>query len=276
MELTPRDTEILRVVHRHRFLRSPQVAALLRQSHQPILRRLQKLYHHGYLDRPACQLDYYQRAGSRSMVHGLASRGAAYLQRIGEATYPATHQKVGRLFLDHALMISDIMVALTIACRELPNIQLVREKDMAALPSKRREAYRWRVTLPNLGEIGVVPDAMFAVSDHRQQVLVCLEADCGTMPVVSKNLQRSSLSRKLAAYEASWRAGIFRERFDAPRVRVLTVTTCEQRLASLTTCASKHQNGLFHSITLSQVLSTPSELLSALLDSVLSVRTAPA
>ena len=51
-EMTARDTEILRMVNRHRFLRSHQIAELLDGSREQVLRRLQRLYHHGYLERP--------------------------------------------------------------------------------------------------------------------------------------------------------------------------------------------------------------------------------
>ena len=47
IELTERDRDIIRLVHRHRFLRSPQITALLGGSSQQLLRRLQSLYHHG-------------------------------------------------------------------------------------------------------------------------------------------------------------------------------------------------------------------------------------
>ncbi len=56
MRLTPRDEEILRAVFRHRFLRSNQIARIVSGSRQQLLRRLQSLYHHGYLERPRCQL----------------------------------------------------------------------------------------------------------------------------------------------------------------------------------------------------------------------------
>jgi len=49
IELTDRDTRIIRQVNRHRFLRSPQIAMLVGGSAQQTLRRLQLLYHHGYL-----------------------------------------------------------------------------------------------------------------------------------------------------------------------------------------------------------------------------------
>jgi hypothetical protein len=52
IQITERDLEILRQVHKHRFLRSNHIVALLNSSAQMILRRLQLLYYHGYLDRP--------------------------------------------------------------------------------------------------------------------------------------------------------------------------------------------------------------------------------
>jgi DNA-binding Lrp family transcriptional regulator len=61
IELTERDRDIIRLVHRHRFLRSTQIVALVGDSSQQLLRRLRLLYHHGYLERPRAQIDYYHR-----------------------------------------------------------------------------------------------------------------------------------------------------------------------------------------------------------------------
>ena len=63
MQLTERDRDILRQVRRHRFLRSSHILALIGGSSQQVLRRLQRLYHHGYLDRPRAQIDYFHRGG---------------------------------------------------------------------------------------------------------------------------------------------------------------------------------------------------------------------
>ncbi|MFY9826270.1 MAG: replication-relaxation family protein [Thermoanaerobaculia bacterium] len=79
MVLTPRDLEILRAVHRHRLLRSTHLIALSDGSRQTTLRRLQLLFHHGYLDRPSMQLDWYAR-GSEPLVYALGSRGAELLE----------------------------------------------------------------------------------------------------------------------------------------------------------------------------------------------------
>jgi hypothetical protein len=51
VQLTDRDRAIIEQVHRHRFLRSSHIAALLGGSTQQLLRRLQRLYHKGYLER---------------------------------------------------------------------------------------------------------------------------------------------------------------------------------------------------------------------------------
>src|SRR6185503_4529649 len=80
LQLTERDVEIVRYVRAHRFSRSSNIAALLASTLQPVLRRLQLLYHHGYLERPRAQLDYYHKGGSRTMVYGMGDKGAALLK----------------------------------------------------------------------------------------------------------------------------------------------------------------------------------------------------
>src|ERR1043165_8920687 len=77
--ITNRDREIIRFVYSHRFLRSSQIAALIGASRQPVLRRLQLLFHHGYLTRPRAQVEYFTKGGSREIVYGLGNKGAKSL-----------------------------------------------------------------------------------------------------------------------------------------------------------------------------------------------------
>jgi len=75
IRLTERDHAIIRLIQRHRFLRSDQIIALIGGSAQNLSRRLQGLFHHGYLERPRAQLHYYERSGllaPRSGLHHLA------------------------------------------------------------------------------------------------------------------------------------------------------------------------------------------------------------
>lgn len=275
MELTPRDAEILRLLRRHRFLRSNHIAALLGDSRQQLLRRLQKLYHHGYVERPLCQLDYFHRGGSLAMVYGLGNRGAAFLLRTQNSVpvrldWNARNRSATRLFLDHALMISEILVALETACRARGNVRLRHAEELEH--SSQGDASRWSIVACGAEHITVIPDAVFALERTQtdgstDSVLYCLEADRGTMPVQSANQHRTSIARKLTAYETSWRTNIFRQRFNATRVQVLTVTTSVARLDSIKDCASSQVSatGLFHFTAFPEILVSSARFLDSLL-----------
>ena len=275
MELTPRDAEILRLLRRHRFLRSHHIAALLGDSRQQLLRRLQKLFHHGYVERPLCQLDYFHRGGSLAMVYGLGNRGAAFLLRTENSApvrldWNARNRSSTRLFLDHALMISDVLVALETACRARGDVRLRHAEELAH--SARGDTARWSIPARGMERTAVIPDAVFALERTQpdgstDSVLYCLEADRGTMPVQSANEHRSSIARKLTAYETSWRTNIFRQRFNATRVQVLTVTTSAARLDSITACASNRVSaaGLFHFAAFTDILVSSARFLDSLL-----------
>src|SRR5271166_5080559 len=86
LRLTSRDIKILRYVARYRFLRSTHLTALLDGAPQPILRRLQLLYHHGYLERPRSQIDYYRPGGgSKAIVYGLTAKGVALIKETQDS-----------------------------------------------------------------------------------------------------------------------------------------------------------------------------------------------
>ena len=188
MDMRARDTEILRMVNRHRFLRSHHIADLVGGSRQQVLRRLQRLYHHGYLERPACQIDYYQHGGSRSIAYGLAGRGAAHLRRVDDTPFSrldwtSRNRSVKRLFLEHALMVSDIMAALEIACRQRGNVRRLIEHEipLPAATRNQRAPFQWTVTDSGKERLGVIPDRVFSLEsgDKRERILCFLEADRG-------------------------------------------------------------------------------------------------
>ena len=252
MQLTERDRQIIRLVHRHRFLRSLQILALMGDRSQQLLRRLQLLYHHGFLERPRSQLDYYQyhAAGSRPIVYGLGNKGGALLrQELGvafrEVSWGEKNRAVRRMFLDHALLVSDVMVAIELACRKI-GVRLVTEQELA-LPGKC-QLFKWTVNINSSLKLGVVPDRVFALefrdqAGNRERAFFFLEADRGTMPVRRRNLFQTSFYRKLLAYEATWSQSIHRTRFGFHRFRVLAVTTSAKRVESLFEACSQLQRG---------------------------------
>src|SRR5580765_3797129 len=106
LRLTERDREILGHVHRHRFLRSSHIVTLADGSEQQLLRRLQLLFHHGYLDRPRSQLAYYHQGGSKNIVYGLGNKGAKLLAGFAEPRprfdWTDRNQSVKQLYLEHS------------------------------------------------------------------------------------------------------------------------------------------------------------------------------
>lgn len=251
LQLTERDRDIIRLVYRHRFLRSSHICSLASGSSQQILRRLKLLYHHAYLVRPRSQIDYYHQGVSREMVYGLGIKGASLLKaELGpmfrDVPWDEENNSVKRVFLEHALLVSDIMVAVELACRKSA-ITLLTEQDLA----KANRPFRWKVNASGK-RLTAAPDRVFAlertaVDGTFFRTCFFLEADRGTMPVVRKRLSQTSFYRKLVAYEATWRERIHEKRFGFNRFRVLTVTTGAARVHSLIQACStlKTGRGLF-------------------------------
>jgi hypothetical protein len=256
IQLTERDRTILRLVHRHRFLRSQHIITLIGGGQQPLLRRLQLLYHHGYLERPRAQLEYFHRGGSRPIAYGLGSKGAALLkQELGsvfrEVPWGEKNQAVGRMFLEHALLVSDVMVSLELACRKSCRVRLIYGEELSLRGEPRKEPFRWKVN-GNGTRLSVVPDRVFALeftdeNGKSSRRYFFLEADRGTMSVKRRTLSQTSFYRKLLAYEATWSQAIHRSRFGFHRFRVLTVTTSAARVKSLVDACGelKRGHGLF-------------------------------
>jgi DNA-binding Lrp family transcriptional regulator len=239
IRLTDRDREIIKYVHRHRFLRSDHVVTLTGGSRQRVLRRLQRLYHHGFLERPRCQIDYYQ-SGSRRIAYGVGNKGAAWLKRELSLPYHELDWKrknhVGKVFLEHALLVSDVMVAVEVACRSHADIRLLA-------PDERRGLFRWSVDIGHQAKCGVIPDRVFGLECNGKRCWYFLEADRATMPVTRTDLNQTSFYRKLLAYEATWRQDIHHTRFGWQRFRVLTVTTDSKRVQGMIEACRKLKQG---------------------------------
>jgi|SRR5579863_6162246 len=257
IKLTPRDLLILRAVQRHRLLRSTHLIALLDASRQMTLRRLQLLFHHGYLDRPAAQLDWYAK-GSEPLVYALGNRGAAVLAAEGErggALRWDKNRNVSRQFLRHTLAVAEVMVAFEVACRKQEGVEFIRpEEVLAAAPQATRRLrlpFRWQVEVQEGGtlhRLGVEPDRVFGLRfasepEHRRNAYFFLEADRGTMPVTRNGLAQTSFRRKLLGYRETWRQGLHRRHLGIPNFRVLTVTTSEERMRHLVAACRSLEGG---------------------------------
>lgn len=261
IRITKRDLEILRLAAEHRFIRSSHLLSLLGGSRANLLRRLQGLYHHGYLDRPRCQIDYFHEGGSKPIAYRLAGRGAGRLRRDLDMSFRLvewdsplrTPKDPGRTFLDHALLVTDFMVAVELACRKEPGLRLLQADELPAdRPATCRRPVKWSVQISGRRRIGVVPDRVFGLEfdddkKPKTRIWYFLEADRGTMPVVRSRPEQTSIHRKLVTYAETWSQNLHRRELGISRFRVLTVTSSIHRVSNIAEEAKRmnRARGLF-------------------------------
>jgi Replication-relaxation len=253
LQPTERDVEILRQVYKHRFVRSSHLTSLLGGSPQGILRRLTALHRDGYLERLSIRRQREVHGGSDPRVYSLGVRGKDFLKGLSAVlprrlTWLASHQIDVRDSLEHALMVTDVMVGIERACKDAGTIRFIDPAEIAATvfggdsaQENRANVFRWRAVIENRGmpvRVEVIPDQVFGLQfperpTGHDTVYFFLEADRGTMPVKRKDIERSSFHRKLQAYHGSWLQMVPQQLFGFQRYRVMTVTSSAERLAHL-------------------------------------------
>jgi hypothetical protein len=257
LRITADDIIIIRGVAKHRFLRSTHIVRLLDRPAKKIVERLGALYHTGYLDRPRAQLDYYATVTRPAYVYGLGNRGASLIAEIDGAEparvdWTDKNREAGRPFIDHALLVAEVMIAFELAARSRPDVVLMEPADvLARAPDATRRAanpWKWQATVPHDGltvSVTHVPDKVFGLdfTQARKRVYFLLEADRATMPITRNNLRQTSIRSKLLAYYHGYRADYHGSRFGIGNFRVLTVTTSAQRLASMLSAAKDVTGG---------------------------------
>lgn len=227
--LTPRDLDILALVESFRIMSSEQIQALTEGSRQGILRRLQKLFHAGFLDRLLPEMR--DGGGSTKMVYAVTNRGMRELQKRGRVTevsktdWNAANRDLHSLTVHHTLLISHIRAVLTLACRSAGiSLRFWRDEGPGISDAIEVAGPEGYVRAP------VAPDAFFGLEDAKGRMQFFLEADRGTMTV-----KRFLL--KLKAYAAYWEEKRHETRFGIRYFRVLTVTTSPARRHNLSHAA---------------------------------------
>jgi DNA-binding Lrp family transcriptional regulator len=243
--ITDGDIEIVRLLARHRFLRSTQIAKLVERSLDRTNDRLHRLFHAGYLDRPRAQLDRFPIQGSSHMVYALANDGARLLQRYDapprRLDFSHQNQSALRPFIEHQLDIMDFYVALECAARTRSNVTLIRPDEIvAAFPEAtqtERNPLKLKVRMSHKGKVhdfGLIPDLLFGLRfpDGSRRCFM-VEVDRGTMPIARTDIARTSFALKMRAYLAAHAAGQQQKRYGWKTFRVLTITTNQKRTESM-------------------------------------------
>jgi len=199
LALQDRDLELLRTVADYRLITTPQILKVFSdESRDGLYRRLQRLFHHGYLDRLGTN-------PNAPMLYAIARRGSDVLG-------VSAGRGVGDRYVAHQLLVNDVRIALDHASR-------MHGVELAWLPVVDGQPVR--------------PDGYFSLRfqdlpDGRNRAFFFLEADRSTMT-------RERFVEKLRAY-ASWHdAGGHTRTLGIKTFRVLTVTPSKERVASLVT-----------------------------------------
>lgn len=258
-ELTSRDEAVILIIGKHRLIRSTHIIDLLKAadpatSEQQVKRRLRVLFDAGYISRPKIQLESYRAgAGSRPMVYMLGNKGAELLAskygfRRAAVDWTSKSRSITRLSLDHALEVTEFMVALEVACARRGDLEVLYLEDILRelAPIKTQtnpRPYYWSVRVPSSRQwqgreartLYVIPDKIFGIKNRnlpegRNRKFFFLEADRGTMPVVRPDLDKSSLLRKLVTYAYTYADAIHRQVYGLPNFRVLTVVPTQERV----------------------------------------------
>lgn len=222
--LQERDIAFLQAAADYRLLSTPQYLLLFPESRDAVYRRLQLLFHHGYLDR-------LNGDPTKPMVYGLANRGAeilverGYLQDIGD--WRKKNQDLQDRYIAHQTMITNFRIALTLAVRERLDVRLLFfQREGLALRDRVTAAHNGRrQSLP------INPDGFFGLQfpdlpEWRNRAFFFLEADRSTMT-------KDRFLQKLVGYWEWFCQGGHTRKHGIRTFRVLTVTKSEERMGSL-------------------------------------------
>ena len=144
------------------------------------------------------------------------------------------------LFLNHALAVTDCMLAFARDCAARTGTRLVDQPELiAAFPAETQalaHPLRLRVSVKRAAEtisLCVVPDRLFAIDAPDGRRVFSLELDTGSMSISARRLTKSSFGRKITGYLAAYDQQRYRTQYGVARLRILTVTTTDARIRAM-------------------------------------------
>jgi hypothetical protein len=240
LQIKTRDLKILDLIRDYRFIPSDHVTTLIGGSSRKVLERLQKLFHHCYLDR------LYDRrirthAGSEKMVYAITSKAADILaDELGldltKVNWTWKNRAVTERHIKHTLMIAKFRAALTLAAKQQENLKLAFWRENRGSGKSIDPDLCDTVTLQygkgREEQRRIVPDAFLALMEPDHQNYLYLEADRSTMT-------NERFEKKLRAYWTWKKQGGSALKHGVRHFRVLTVTRSYERRDNLRKAALK-------------------------------------
>lgn len=218
--LQSRDIEIIKAISEYRLLNSEQIRALFPGSYRGLLRRFQKLYHHGYLDR-------VKGAVSSPIVYALGNKGADLLSEIydfdrGQINWFKKNQEVKEYYLNHTLQVTNFRATLTLALKNREDTKIISWFLEGALKDEINYYGEKQIKI----RAPLIPDAFFTLEDQGDLISFFLEADRSTMT-------NQRFFNKMKAYWQYWKQDQHKNKLDIDSFRVLTITKSQERKENL-------------------------------------------
>ncbi len=226
-QLTKGDVEIITHAYKHRLITIDHISALTGREPKRINERLYRLSERKYLYRRQPPLAKYIYTVDRASVPILTERGVAPNEELNLQV--RNLREMSELFLKHALMLTDIRVALVLASRDNP-VRLQSWKEGKKLNDRvifREDGKEQKVP--------VRPDAFVCLKDVRQPdkpMYYALEADRSTTT-------HARFKRKIKGYAHYFKQGLHEKRYGIKGFRVLTITLTHARAKNLCHASSE-------------------------------------
>ena len=248
---TKRDRELIWAVYTHRALTTSQIETLLfpRKSglkyglKKRCQERLKKLYHHGYLWRD--ELPTRLSEGRRPLVYFLDQKGKTalcnwYGLSPKEIDWQPRYNTVSDPFIGHLLQTNDARIAVTLAAQQ-PSFKVKEWLDDKTLRKQQNKDFV-EIAGPQGGKsqkVAIVPDGYVHLKTPQTDFHFLLEIDRRTVVGQYSQWGRKDWARKIRAYiayftpPAEGQPSLYEQRYGTPHLRILTVTTGQERLANL-------------------------------------------
>lgn len=238
-QLTQRDLEVLKTVGDYQLLSAAQVQALHFRSLQKTRKRLFRLWQHGLLERRFGLAAMGQ--GTPPALYSLSQKGARILVTKAGLTIRASlsatpARKASPLFYEHTLRRNDFRIALTLACRSNPDLQLLFWKQDKSIKDMVTFLNGSNANPSVLRKVPVFADGFFGIEVKGNKRFFFVEVDRGTTA-------HGRLLLKLKAYHHLWLQRRHVQRFGIENFQVLYITSGKERLEHLIQSARKAQNG---------------------------------
>lgn len=249
VRLNERDINILKQVHKYRFLDSDLIAVLDGGSKQNLSRRLQKLFHAGYLDRPRGQRTRPDVINNMPFVYGVGQEGAHVLSEklnipLHKIDWSTKNREARGMFIDHTLMVARVLITIKLACDQREDVdfidgEIIEKGRLKPAPGKAG-ALSWKVNVKLNGKdstMNVVPDGAFGIQTKKNSGVeykyFFLEVDRSTMPIVRSVQAKSSIHKKMVGYLATWNNNLFADNFGSKKVQIITTAKSSERIKSM-------------------------------------------